>query len=342
MSEHSEAAATATTQADLSKVIARYQQPSLRKAIWQLVNTFVPYIALWILMVRSVQLGMSYWITLALAVVAAGFLMRIFIMFHDCGHGSFFASRRANRILGTICGVLTFTPYEDWRHAHAIHHATVGNLDCRGTGDVWTMTVREYKAATPRQRLAYRLFRHPLVMFGLGPAYVFLLSNRLPHKESRKKDRLSVWVADLAIAAILVVAGLTIGLRTYVLVQLPIILLAATAGVWLFFVQHQFEGVYWARNEQWDVLRSALEGSSYYRLPKVLQWFSGNIGLHHIHHIRPRIPNYNLQQCYDETAALQEVQSLTLGASLRSLRLRLWDEERQELVSFRALKTARM
>jgi len=338
MSVQSDAVKTKAARPDWYKSVAKYQQPDLRKAVWQLVDTLVPYAALWALMVRTVQLGVSYWITLALAVVAAGFMARIFIIFHDCGHGSFFASRRANTILGYVCGILTLTPYEDWRHAHGVHHATVGDLDRRGTGDVYVMTVDEYLAAPWLKRIAYRLFRNPLIMFGLGPGAVFLLTHRFPHKGAGKRQRYSVYVTNLAIAAIIGVASLTIGLRTFVAVQLPIFLIGFAAGVWLFYVQHQFEGVYWARHEAWDPMRAALEGASYYKLPKVLQWFTGNIGLHHIHHVRPRIPNYNLQRCYDEVPAMQAVEPLTMRKSLKSLGLHLWDEEQQKLVGFRSLR----
>jgi len=338
MSAHSGAVEPRAAKPAWYKTVAKYQQPNLRKAIWQLVNTFVPYIALWVLMVRAVQLGVSYWITLALAVVAAGLLVRIFIFFHDCGHGSFFASRRANTILGYVCGILTFTPYEAWRHTHGMHHATVGDLDRRGKGDVYVMTVDEYLAAPRLKRIAYRLFQNPLLMFGLGSGSVFLIAHRFAHKGAGKRQRYSVYFTNLAIVAIIGVASLTIGFRTYVAVQLPIILIAAAVGVWLFYIQHQFEGVYWARHEEWDPMRAALEGASYYKLPKVLQWFTGNIGLHHIHHVRPRIPNYNLQQCYDEVPAMRAVEPLTIRRSLKSLCFDLWDERQQKLVSFRSLR----
>jgi len=338
MSVQSGAVQARASRPDWYQDVSRYQQPDLGKAIWQIVNTFVPYIALWVLMVRTVQLRVSYWITLALAVVAAGFLVRIFIIFHDCGHSSFFASRRANTVLGYITGILTFTPYEDWRRSHGVHHATVGDLDRRGTGDVYTMTVDEYRAAPLLKRIAYRLYRHPLVTFGLGPAFVFLITQRFPHKGTGKRQRYSVYLTDLAILAIIAVASLTIGFRTYVLVQLPIMLIAGAAGVWLFYIQHQFEGVYWARHEEWDPWRAALEGSSYYKLPRVLQWFTGNIGLHHIHHVRPRIPNYNLQRCYDEVPAMQAVKPLTIRPSLKALRFDLYDEKQKKLVSFGSLK----
>jgi omega-6 fatty acid desaturase (delta-12 desaturase) len=322
------------------QAVSKYSQPNLRKAIWQLVNTFVPYLALWVLMVRTVQLGYSYWLTLALATVAAGLLVRIFIFFHDCCHGSFFASRRANTILGYVTGILTFTPYEDWRRAHAGHHATAGDLDRRGVGDVWTLTVEEYLAAPRLKQIAYRFFRNPLVMFGLGPAFVFFLAQRFSHQGARKRERYSVIFTNLAILAIIGLTSLTIGFRAYALVQLPVMIIAGAIGVWLFYVQHQFEGVHWARHEVWDPIRAALEGSSYYKLPRLLQWFTGNIGLHHIHHVRPRIPNYSLQQCYDEVPAFQAVEPLTILSSLKSLRMNLWDEKQHKLVSFRSLAAA--
>jgi omega-6 fatty acid desaturase (delta-12 desaturase) len=304
------------------------------------VNTFVPYIALWALMVYFIRAGFSYWLTLPLIVLAAALQVRIFIFFHDCGHGSFFASPRANTIVGYVTGILTFTPYHDWRRAHAKHHATAGDLDRRGWGDVWTMTVEEYLAAPRVKRLAYRLFRNPLLMFGLGPALIFLVTQRFPHKGAKKREINSVIITDLAILAIVIVASLTIGLRTYLLIQLPILLIAGVFGLWLFYVQHQYEGVYWARHEVWDPIKAALQGSSYYRLPKVFQWFSGNIGLHHIHHLRPRIPNYSLQRCHDAIPAMQEVQPLGFLESLKSLRMNLYDEKQKRLVSFRSLSAS--
>lgn len=331
-------AETQVPEVDWYRALSKYEQPNLRKAVWQLLDTVVPYITLWILMVLTVHHGYPYWIALALAVVAAGLLVRIYIFFHDCCHGSFFASRRANRILGYVSGVLTFTPYEDWRRAHAAHHATSGDLDRRGTGDVWTLTVREYLAASKLKRLAYRLVRNRFVMFGLGPACLSLILHRLPHRGAGKRERHSVIFTDLAIAAMIGVASVTIGLRTYLTIQLPILLIAGTIGVWLFYVQHQYEGVYWARHQDWDPMRAALEGSSYYKLPGILQWVTGNIGLHHIHHLRPRIPNYNLQRCYDDMPVLQAVEPLTIRRSLKSLGMNLWDEEERTLVSFRSMK----
>lgn len=327
-----------TPEPDWSQILAKYEQPGLRKAIVQLLDTCIPYVCLWGLMVYMVHQGYAYWMTLALAVAAAGLFVRMFIIFHDCCHGSFFASRRANIILGHILGILTFTPYGKWRRSHAGHHATVGDLDRRGTGDVWTMTVAEYAAAPWRKRWAYRMVRHPLVMFGLGPTALFLIVYRFARKGARKQERHSVIITNLAIGGVIAALSVTIGIRTYLMIQLPIFLIAVTMGFWLFYVQHQFEGVYWARHAAWDPIRAALEGSSYYKLPRILQWFSGNIGLHHIHHIRPQIPNYHLQQCYDDIPALQAIKPLTIRSSLVSLRLKLWDEDQQKLVGFRSLQ----
>jgi len=321
------------------RALSAYEQPNRGKAVWQLLNTFGPYIALWALMVYLVRQGYSYWITLAFAVVAAALFTRIYIFFHDCCHRSFFASPRANRILGYIAGILTFTPYEDWRRAHAVHHATAGDLDRRGVGDVWMLTVTEYLAAPPRKRFAYRFLRNPVVMLGLVPAALSLILHRFPHKGAGKRERQSVIITNLAILAMIGLASVTIGVGTYLSIQLPIMLMAGTVGVWLFYLQHQYEGVYWARHQDWDPMKAALEGSSYYRLPKVLQWCTGNIGLHHIHHARPAIPNYNLQQCYDDVPVLQAVEPITLRKSLQSLRMNLWDEHEQKLVSFRSMKT---
>jgi omega-6 fatty acid desaturase (delta-12 desaturase) len=316
---------------------AKYGHANLRRSLRQLLDTFVPYCVLWALMIHTVQRGYPYWITLVLALVAGGILVRVFILFHDCCHGSFFASRRANTILGYVSGILTFTPYEDWRYAHNIHHATAGDLDRRGVGDIRTMTTAEYLAAPRRRRLAYRIYRNPFVLFGPGAALLFLCFQRFTTKGAGKRERRSVFLTNVALLVIVGTASLTIGLQTYLLIQLPIILIAGSLGLWLFYIQHQFESVYWAHNESWDPMKVALEGSSYFKLPKILQWFSGNIGLHHIHHVRPSIPNYHLQQCYDDMPAFQEVVPLTILTSVKSLRLSLYDEEQKKLISFRSL-----
>ena len=338
MSANTAAMTPQASEPNWPRALSQYERPNLRKATWQLVNTFVPYVVLWALMAHLVRNGHPYWLTLALAVVAAGFLIRIFIFCHDCGHGSFFVSRRANRIVGYLTGILTCTPYEDWRHAHAAHHATAGDLDRRGVGDVWTLTVAEYLAAPKLTRLAYRLIRNRFVLLGLAPGCLSLITQRFPHRGAGRRERASVIITNAAVLAIMALATLTIGLGTFVLVQLPIMLIAGTVGVWLFYVQHQYEGVYWARHADWDPMRAALEGSSHYKLPRVLQWATGNIGLHHIHHIRPRIPNYNLQQCYDDLPAMRAVTPLTIRGSLKSLRMNLWDEDARELVSFRSAR----
>jgi len=325
---------------NLLQIISKFGVPSVPKSVWQILNSLLPYLALWILMVLTIQRGDPYWITLLLTIPAALFLVRIFIIFHDCCHGSFFTAKRANIITGYLSGILTFTAFRVWRRAHLGHHAYFGDLDRRGTGDIWTMTVEEYSSASTGKRFAYRFYRNPAVLLVLGPIYTFILAQRIAPKDASKQERISVWITNAAILGIIIMAWLTIGIKTYLLIQLPVMILAGMAGVWLFYVQHQYEGVYWARTETWDPLRASLEGSSYYKLPKVLQWFTGNIGLHHIHHLHPRVPNYCLQKCYDEIEDLQKVKPLTFWQSFKSLRLNLWDEKRQILISFRSLKKA--
>jgi omega-6 fatty acid desaturase (delta-12 desaturase) len=322
----------------LRKELSLYAKPDLRQAILQMINTFIPYIALWVVLVYMVDQNYPLaWISL-LIIIASLFLMRIFIFFHDCAHHSFFASHRANKVLGYVAGILTFTPFTYWQHNHLVHHGTYADLDHRGVGDIWTLTVEEYRAASRRIQLAYRLYRNPFVFLGIGPGYSFLITQRYLHKWEGKNERFSAVFTNLAILMIISAASLTIGFRTYLLIQLPVILLAGAVGVWLFYVQHEFEGVYWSRHEKWDPVKAALKGSSYYKLPRALQWFSGNIGFHHVHHVLPRIPNYKLQQCYDASPVMQTVKPLTIRKSLKSFSLNLWDEKQQKLVSFRSLK----
>lgn len=321
------------------KTTAQFAQADTRTAVRQLTTTLVPYFGLLAMMVRTVRHGDPYGVTLTLGAVAAALYARLFIFFHDCTHGSFLPSPRWNRNVGYFLGFLTFTAFHDWRRSHAGHHITAGDLDRRGMGDITTMTVAEYLAAPPIKRLAYRLYRHPLVLLGIGPLYYFLLRNRYPSPGAKKIDFISVILTDLVLVAIGVTASLTVGFRTYLLVQLPVLILASTLGVWLFYNQHQFAGVYWARHEEWDPWRVAMEGASYYQLPKVLQWVTGNIGFHHVHHMRPGIPNYRLQECHEAMPELQAVKPLTLRQSLGSLRLNLYDEARRQLVSFRSLQT---
>lgn len=317
--------------------LAKYERPDARKAYGQLANTVLPWLGLLALMLYTVKHGYPYWITLALAVPAAGLLSRVFIFFHDCSHSSFIKSPRANAILGFLTGLCIMTPFGQWRWAHRMHHASFANLDRRGVGDVQMMTVEEYQSASPKNRLVYRWYRHPLVLFGVGPSILFGIIYRFPVHGAPARDRPSVWLTDVAIVALLAAGGLTVGIIPFVQVMLPVWIITWTAGVWIFYIQHQFTGVYWARQPEWDFFRAALEGSSFYQLPKVLQWFTGNIGFHHVHHLRPRIPNYHLQQAYEETPAVQAVIPLTLRRSLASLRLNLYDEGRQQMTSFHAL-----
>src|SRR6266550_1663483 len=321
------------------QVVAKYQQSSVWRSGWQIVNSLAPYVALWYLM-YLVQ-AISIWLALPLAVLAGAFLVRVFIIFHDCGHGSFFKSRRANDIVGTLTGFLCFTPYFQWRWEHSLHHTTSGDLDRRGTGDIWTLTVQEYLEASRWKRFAYRLARHPVVLFGVAPLYLFLVKHRLPKGKANRRERDSVYWTNLAVLG--VAAGLSwfFGIKAYLLIQLVIMMVAGSAGLWLFYVQHQFDGVYWERGDDWDYTAAALQGSSFYKLPKVLQWFSGNIGFHHIHHLSSRIPNYNLERCHKAEPLFQSVKPITLFSSLKSLTFRLWDEQRRKLVGFRHLRDLR-
>ena len=323
---------------DFRKIVSKYQVPDTWRSIWQIVNTLVPYIALWALMFWSV--GISYWLTLLLSIPAAGFMVRTFIIFHDCGHGSFFKSKRANTVVGIITGILTYTPWTRWWHEHAIHHATAGNLDKRGVGDVDTWTVEEYLAAPKWKQLGYRFMRHPLVMFTIGAVFVFAIMQRIPMPSHGRREKASIWWTNAALAAIITGLILLVGWKTYLLVQLPVLLFGTSAGVWMFYVQHNYEGSYWERQENWDFYKAALNGSSLYELPAILQWFTGNIGFHHIHHLGPRIPNYKLQECFKENPVFQ-VKPLTFWSSFKTLRLRLWDEANQKMVGWEALKRYR-
>lgn len=329
------------SQADVpwKEIVMRYQKPSTRRGVWQVVNTLIPYIGLWCLMYFTVSV--SWWLTLPLAILAGAFLVRVFIIFHDCGHGSFFKSQRANHILGTITGVLTLTPYFHWRWEHAIHHSSSGNLDRRGLGDVWTLTVQEYLESSRWRRFSYRLARNPFVLFVIAPLVLFLGMNRVPKPKAPRRERNSVHLTTLAVA--LMAAGLIgiFGWKAYLIIQLTVLMVAGSAGVWLFYVQHQFEGVYWERDANWDYATAALKGSSFYKLPKVLQWFSGNIGFHHIHHLSPRIPNYHLEKCHRAEPLFQTVKPITLFSSFKSFTFRLWDEQRRKLVGYGHLRTLR-
>lgn len=324
---------------ELSSLVAPFARPRRLRASLEVLETLVPYAALVVAMVLAARRGHP-WVAVALGVPSAAFLVRVFIIFHDCCHGSFLPSRRANRVLGYGTGLLTLTPFDKWQRSHAEHHATVGDLDRRGVGDVWTLTLAEYRAASIPKRLFYRVFRNPFVMLGVGPAVLFVLANRVPGRGATSRERVSVYVTNATIVAVVVVAHFTIGLAALLLVQLPVLLLAGAVGVWLFYVQHQFEHAYWARRPAWEPMKAALEGSSYYKLPKMLQWLTGSIGLHHIHHVQPRIPFYNLQRCQDAVPAFQAVPPLTLRRSLDSLRLRVVDETERRMVSYVVVKRA--
>ena len=278
--------------------------------MWQLINTVVPFIILWYLAYKS--LSVSYLLAVVPSLLAAGFMTRIFIIFHDCTHYSFFKSRRANRIVGTCMGVLTLFPFDQWGHDHAIHHATSGNLDKRGTGDIWTLTVDEYVAAPFRLRLAYRLYRNPFVMFGLGPIYVFLLKNRFNRKGARQKERMNTYLTNIIIVAVVAILCWAIGWQSFLLVHGTIFLIAGSVGIWLFYVQHTFEDSYFEEDKDWEYVKAAVEGSSFYKLPKILQFLTGNIGFHHVHHLSPRVPNYKLEEAHNNTLPLKMYQRLHL------------------------------
>lgn len=314
--------------------LKKFADSNSLKSIWQLLNTTIPYFGLWYLMARSMQLGYSYIWTLILALPAAAFLVRIFILFHDCVHDSFFRSKSVNTFFGYFLGVLVFTPFEDWRFTHLRHHGTYANLDSRGFGDIWTMTLEEYENSSTMKQLGYRLYRNPIVLIGFGAIFNFLLYNRIPDLRVKRKERVSVIFTNLLILAVALLAAHILGWRAYLLIQLPVLWLAGSAGVWLFYVQHQFEGGYWARKNDWEPLRAAMEGSSFYNLPVVLRWFSGNIGYHHIHHINPQIPNYHLKKCYDSVPELQAMSPLSITKSFNCYRLKVWDENLQKMIGF--------
>ncbi len=321
--------------AEWKKIVVEFQEPSTLRATWQLVNTLGLYALVWYFIYRS--LG-TWWLTVPLAMVGGALLVRMFIIFHDCGHGSFFKSRLANDIVGFFAGMLTFTPYYHWRWEHSLHHASAGDLDRRGVGDIWTMTVQEYLESSRWRRFAYRLARNPFILFIIAPVVLFVVLQRIPSSKASARERNSVWWMNLAIAGLAVGLGLLCGFKNYLFIQLIMTLVAGASGVWLFYVQHQFEDAYWERREDWDYTAAALQGSSFYKLPRILQWLSGNIGFHHIHHLSSRIPNYNLERCHNSHPIFQQVEPITLRSSLKSINVRLWDEDGRKLVGFRHIK----
>jgi omega-6 fatty acid desaturase (delta-12 desaturase) len=319
-------------------LVAKYQTPHTWKSIWQLCNSLIPFFILWYLMVLTIEI--NYGLTLLLALPTAGFLVRLFIIQHDCGHGSFFDSRKANDLVGLFCSLFTLTPYYYWQKSHAIHHANAGNLEHRGIGDVYTMTVNEYLQQSGWGKLRYRLYRHPFILFGLIPTFLFVVLQRVPTSQATAMKRVEASVHWTNLAIALLAGGMIwlVGWQAFLLIHTPVVVIASSIGAWLFFIQHQFEDAYWASNETWDYTLAALQGSSYYKLPKILQWFTGNIGFHHIHHLSPRIPNYLLERCHDENPMFQETVVLTLRSSLKSIFLSLWDEEQRKLIGFHHLK----
>jgi acyl-lipid omega-6 desaturase (Delta-12 desaturase) len=322
-------------------MVAPYMKPDARRALVQLFTTGLPFAVVMVGMLVALDYGILA--ALLLFPVAAVLLVRLFMFQHDCGHGSFFRARWANDLLGWVLGVLTLTPYTSWRGEHATHHAGAGNLDRRGVGDITTLTVPEYLALPRWRRLAYRLYRHPAVMFGIGPVWLFLISNRIPSGSPRKNWRewLSVVGTDAALAILLATLVLVLGPVTVLVGWLPVMLLAATIGVWLFYVQHQFEDMYWEPRASWDFRAAALQGSSFYDLPRVLHWMTGNIGFHHIHHLSSRIPNYRLRECHEANPMFRAGPRLTLLGSLKCVRLALWDAEQRSMISFDKLRAAR-
>jgi len=316
-------------------ITSKYAFPETWRSAWQVANSLIPFFAGWYLMYRSLEIG--YWLTLILAIPTAGFMVRLFIVFHDCCHGSFFKSVKANDRLGLVLGVLVLTPFYQWKHSHAIHHATAGDLDRRGVGDVYTMTVEEYLAAPWHKKLGYRIMRNPFILFTVGAVIVFALTHRFWERNAGKRERSSVIWTNIAIAAVVGWLVIEIGWAAFLMVELPILLFACGAGVWLFYVQHNFEPSYWDRHANWDFFNAGMQGSSFYKLPKVLQWFTGNIGFHHIHHLSPKIPNYKLEQCHNDNPEFH-VEPLTIRKSLKSLYFRLWDEKERMLVGWNALK----
>jgi omega-6 fatty acid desaturase (delta-12 desaturase) len=331
-----EATQTQPENAAWKAIVAEYQKSSASRALWQIANTLVPYGLLWYLMYLCRPI--SWWLVVPLAILAGAFLVRVFIIFHDCGHGSYFKSTWANNLVGFITGILTFTPYYHWRWEHAIHHASAGHLDKRGTGDVWTMTVEEYLNSSRWKKFSYRLARNPFILFVIAPLYLFALQQRFPALRANRRERHSVYAMNAAILGMAVALSWIFGLKAYLLIQLIVLMVAGSAGVWMFYVQHQFEDVYWERGEDWSYVSAALQGSSFYKLPRLLQWFSGNIGFHHIHHLSPRIPNYYLEKCHRANPLFQQVKPVTMMSSLKSFTYRLWDEKRKKLVGYGHLK----
>lgn len=327
---------TRQKQAQLRKSVMPYANAETRASIIQLLNTILPFFVFWFLAYQT--LSISFWLSLPFSIITAGFMIRTFIIFHDCTHGSFFKSKKLNDFFGTFTGVITHFAYQKWKREHSIHHATSGNLDKRGIGDIWVMTVKEYEEAGKWERLQYRLYRNPLVLFGLGPFLLFLYSNRFNRKGPKRKERLNTYLINAILVGSYCLIGFTLGWHVVLLVQLPIIYVAGALGIWLFYVQHQFEDSYFENESEWDFVKAAVDGSSYYKLPKWLEWMTGNIGYHHVHHLAPRVPNYHLEKAHENTPPLHMATTITLKTSLESIKFRLYDEENKTFISFRNMK----
>lgn len=329
---------TAQESLNWKTLVSKYHKSNLWKSIWQLSNSLILFLMTWYLMYLG--LGINYWITLVLALPAAGFTIRLFIIQHDCGHGSFFSSKKYNDLTGMFISIFTLTPYHYWKKSHAIHHANTGKIEHRGVGEIYTMTADEYERASGWGKFKYRIYRNPVILFIFAPSFLFVVLYRFPNYKVKalKPVHISTYLTSLVI--LIFASGIIylIGLKTFLMIQLPVTFITSSAGMWLFYVQHQFEDAYWKNSDNWDYTNAAMQGSSYYKLPKILQWFTGNIGFHHIHHLSPKIPNYMLEKCHNENSIFQQGVVLTLRSSLRSILLNLWDEKEKKLISFSHLK----
>lgn len=325
---------------EVNIMIKPYVKPSRRSATWQILNTLIPYFAIIVGMYFMISNGISYFLVLPVGFLGSLFLVRIFIFFHDCTHSSFLKSRKWMNFWGHVFGTLVFTPYNQWKKEHIEHHRTVGNIDKRGVGDVWTMTVDEYKSASFWKKLGYRLYRNPIILFIIGPVYLFLINQRLPFKTKKKKEWASLLITNGFILAIILTVSFTIGFKYYLMIQVPIIFFASSMGVWLFFVQHQYEDVYWAENGEWNIFDAALKGSSVYKLPIILDWFTGSIGYHNIHHLNAKIPNYRLRGLFKSKKELQKSKIINLYQSIKLAKLFLYDVKEKRLITYRKYRKA--
>lgn len=320
----------------LRKDVAPFAKSQLKVSVLQIINTIIPLLAIW--GAGYYLLQFSPWFTVACSIIASGFVVRTFIIFHDCTHGSFFKNKTANAIIGNITGVLTSFPYEKWKREHMIHHASSSNLDKRGIGDIDMLTVDEYLQKSKLGRFGYRLYRNPIVMFGIGPLYLVLVANRLNRKDAKRKERLNTYFTNIALLTICGSLILLTGWQTFLLVHGITIFLAGALGIWLFYIQHTYEDSYFEYETDWDYVKAAVEGSSYYKLPKVLQWVTGNIGFHHVHHLAPRVPNYNLEAAHESIPPLQNATTITLKTSVESIRYKLYDEKNKKFISFKEIE----